>query len=57
MEDRHDVTVPMEQALVDEIDDELTYGDSRSAWIREAIREKLDRDAIAEADGGKCVSA
>ena len=58
MKDRHDVTVPMEQTLVDEIDGELTYGDSRSEWIRNAIREKLAREsADAETDGGEAVSA
>jgi len=58
MKDRHDVTVPMEQSLVDEIDGELTYGDSRSEWIRNAIREKLARErADAETDGGEALSA
>ena len=58
MDERHDVTVPMEQALVDEIDGELTYGDSRSEWIRNAIREKLGREqAEAETDGGETLSA
>ena len=58
MKDRHDVTVPMEQTLVDEIDGELTYGDSRSEWIRNAIREKLAREsADAETDGGETLSA
>ena len=58
MKDRHDVTVPMEQALVDEIDGELTYGDSRSEWIRAAVREKLAAEsAEAETDGGETVSA
>ena len=59
MEQRKDVTVPMEQALVDEIDGELTYGDSRSEWIRDAVREKLARDrdeTVAETDGGEAVS-
>ena len=53
MRDRHDVTVPMEQDLVDEIDDELTYGDSRAEFVRSAIREKLARDrSDTTADGG-----
>ena len=49
----------MEQELVDEIDGELTYGDSRSEWIRDAVREKLARDrdeAAAETDGGEALS-
>ena len=61
MEERKDVTVPMEKALVDDIDGELTYGDSRSEWIRNAIREKLARGrdeaaAEAETDGGEALS-
>ena len=50
----------MEQELVDDIDGELTYGDSRSAWIRDAVREKLARDrdeTVAETDGGEAVSS
>lgn len=60
MEERKDVTVPMEKALVEDIDGELTYGDSRSEWIRNAIREKLARDTdkltSAETDGGESLS-
>jgi len=41
MRNRHDVTVPMPQSLVDEIDAELTYGDSRSEFTREAIQLRL----------------
>lgn len=44
MDDRKDVTVPMPRALVDQIDDELDYGDSRAEWIREAVRQRLQRD-------------
>jgi len=59
MRDRHDVTVPMEQDLVDEIDDELTYGDSRAEFVRSAIREKLDRDRsdATAADGDETLTA
>ena len=60
MEQRKDVTVPMEQELVDDIDGELTYGDSRSEWIRDAVREKLARDrdeTVAETDGGEALSS
>lgn len=59
MEERKDVTIPMEKALVDEIDGELTYGDSRSEWVRNAIREKLARDrdeAAVETDGAEALS-
>jgi len=33
-----------------EIEDRLDYGDSKSGFIREAIREKLDRDADADTE-------
>ena len=32
----------MEQELIDELDDTLTYGDSRSEWVRDAIKLKLE---------------
>jgi len=47
MENRKDVTVPMPGDMVDEIDDLLGYGDSRAAWIREAVRQRLERE-VAE---------
>lgn len=46
MENRKDVTVPMPGDLVEEIDDQLGYGDSRAAWIREAVRQRLEREAV-----------
>jgi len=39
-----DVTVTMPEELVDEIEDQLEYGDSRSGWIREAVEERLERE-------------
>lgn len=45
MENRKDVTVPMPGDMVDEIDEQLGYGDSRAAWIREAVRQRLEREA------------
>lgn len=38
-----DVTVTMPEDLVDEIEDQLDYGDSRSEWIRQAIKERLEQ--------------
>lgn len=46
MKDRNDVTVPMPGSLVDAVEDQLGYGDSRAGWIREAIRQRLERDGI-----------
>lgn len=44
MEERKDVTVPMPAAMVSAIEEELGYGDSRAGWIREAARQRLERD-------------
>jgi len=44
MKNRRDVTVSLPADWVDEIDDQLEYGDSRSAWIREAVRLRLAED-------------
>jgi len=38
------------QDLLDEVDGKLGYGDSRSAWIREAMRQRLDNQRIAQSD-------
>lgn len=43
MDDRKDVTVPMPGDMVDRIDGQLEYGDSRAGWIREAVEERLER--------------
>lgn len=36
-----DVTVFLNADLVDAIEGQLEYGDSRSEWIREAVRQRL----------------
>lgn len=53
MEQRKDVTVPMEAESVREIEDQLTYGDSRSEWIREAIRMRLDNQNEVQVEMGE----
>lgn len=45
MEDRKDVTVPMPGEMVEEIDEQLQYGDSRAGWIREAVCQRLEQEA------------
>jgi len=45
MKDRTDVTVPLPGELNDAIEGELEYGDAKAEWIREAIRQRLQRDA------------
>lgn len=46
MAGRKDVTVPLPEDAVDEIDEKLTYGDSRAGWIREAAYQRLEREGI-----------
>jgi len=50
MKDRQDVTVPMPGRWVEEIDGQLTGTDSRSAWIREAIRRRLVSEGLIDGD-------
>ena len=57
IENRKDITVPMDETLVEEIHDELGYGDSRAEWVRRAVRKELDRikngdDPDGDTDGG-----
>ena len=46
MAGRKDVTVPLPEDAVDEIDETLSYGDSRAGWIREAVYQRLERDGV-----------
>ncbi len=57
MEDRKDITVPMPQSMVDEIAQELDYGDSRAEWIRQAVREKLERERAEAGEGNPSPAA
>jgi len=43
-ESKQDVHVFLSASLNDTIEDQLDYGDSKSAWIREAIRQRLETD-------------
>lgn len=38
-------SVSLPAPMNEEIESQLDYGDSKSEFIREAVREKLDRDA------------
>ena len=53
MADRNDetenVTVTMPECMVEKVDERLEYGDSRSGWVREAVRQRLDRDEEIDA--------
>jgi metal-responsive CopG/Arc/MetJ family transcriptional regulator len=44
MDNRKDVTVSLPAEWVEEIDNNLDYGDSRSGWIREAVRQRLEAE-------------
>ena len=46
MASRKDVTVPLPEDAVDEIDETLSYGDSRAGWIREAVYKRLEREGV-----------
>lgn len=36
------------EELIDEVDSHLSYGDSRSGWIRAAIKLRLDVDPLLD---------
>jgi len=50
MPGRKDVTVPLPKDAVDEIDETLSYGDSRAGWIREAVYQRLERKDLDTED-------
>lgn len=47
MPGKKDVTVPMPEEMVEAIENQLEYGDSRAGWIREAVQQRLERDKEA----------
>jgi len=53
---RKDITVPMDEQLKNRVEAQLVYGDSRSEWIREAIRQRLDKETESgnETPAGVC---
>jgi len=40
------ITISIPDEMAESIHTELSYGDNRSEWIRDAIREKLNRDEV-----------
>ena len=52
IENRKDITVPMDESLVEGIHAELGYGDSRAEWIRRAVRKELARVKNEDETGG-----
>jgi len=53
MQERKDLTVPMESKLNERIEQQLGYNDSKAAWIRDAIRQRLEREGIDVTDLGE----
>jgi len=49
MQDRKYVSMTMPGAMVDQIDAQLRGTDSRSEWIREAVRQRFEREEQLEA--------
>ena len=43
-DDNESVTFSMSSELVEDIESQLDYGDTRSEWIRQAVRERLRRE-------------
>lgn len=41
MQDRTDITIPIEQSMQDMIHEQLGYNDSRAAWVRGALYLRL----------------
>jgi Arc/MetJ-type ribon-helix-helix transcriptional regulator len=50
-DDNESVTFSMGSGLVEDIESQLDYGDTRSEWIRQAVRERLRREVWD--DGGR----
>lgn len=46
MANREDVTVPLPEDCVDEIEGRLGYGDSKAGWIREAVYRRLEAEGV-----------
>ena len=63
MENRKDVTVSLPGEWVELIEnEELGYGDSMSAWVRDAVRERLEDEGLIDeddprTDGGSVLQA
>jgi hypothetical protein len=43
MGDRINISTPVDREMNQAIEEELSYGDSKSEWLRNAIREKLNK--------------
>ena len=43
-DDSESITFSMDSELVEDVESQLDYGDTRSEWIRQAVRERLRRE-------------
>ena len=43
-DDNESITFSMDSELVEDVESQLDYGDTRSEWIRQAVRERLRRE-------------
>ena len=43
-DDSESITFSMDSELVEDVESQLDYGDTRSGWIRQAVRERLQRE-------------
>lgn len=46
MKNRKDLTVPVPGEVDELIEQELSYGDSKAGWVREAILQRLEREGV-----------
>lgn len=46
MENRTDATVPLPGWMVEVIENQLGYRDSRAGWIREAALQRIEREGL-----------
>lgn len=49
----HQPSVGMSDDMVDAIEKQLGYGDSKAEWIREACRQRLEREKSDEEPGSQ----
>lgn len=40
------ITISLPEELVEKVNDQLDYGDNRSAWIREAIEMRFEAEGV-----------
>lgn len=58
----HEVTVPMSDELHNAMVSQLDYGDTKAGYIRDAVRERLEREGVEipgdpQTDGGQATLA